>query len=113
VKKMNTDKIGAIAAGIGMGMVGVYFITGVNMFSDIKSSLKQSAETKKDCGCGNSAKSESFETPNLPSGIRGRQQMASEYSLDRINPVAVEGAEDVYGAEEGHSFSPKPSLKMW
>ena len=107
MNKMNTDKIGAIAAGIGMGMVGVYFITGVNMFSDIKSSLK------KDCGCGNSAKSESFETPNLPSGIRGRQQMASEYSLDRINPVAVEGAEDVYGAEEGHSFSPKPSLKMW
>jgi hypothetical protein len=111
---MNTEKIGAIAAGIGLGMVGVYIITGVNMFSDVKSSLKQSAETKRDCGCGTASRSETIETPKLPSGIRSRRQiMASEYSLDRINPVEVEGAEDVYGAEEGYSFSPKPSLKMW
>ena len=46
-------------------------------------------------------------------GSRGRRQMASEYSLDRVNPVVVEGAEDVYGAEEGYSPSQKPSLKMW
>jgi hypothetical protein len=39
--------------------------------------------------------------------------MASEYSLDRVNPVVVEGAEDVYGAEEGYAPSQKPSLKMW
>lgn len=111
---MNTERIGAIAAGIGLGLVAVYGITGINILTDLKSSLKQSAETKRDCGCGAvSAQAETRDYPNISMGTRGRRQMASEYSLDRVNPVVVEGAEDVYGAEEGYVPSQKPSLKMW
>jgi len=114
----NTERIGAIAAGVGIGLTALYAITGANVLKDIygglRGDLKQSAESKRGCGCGSASASETkIETPNIPMGSRGRRQMASEYSLDRVNPVVVEGAEDVYGAEEGYSPSLKPSLKMW
>ena len=113
---MNKDRYGAILTGAGIGLFGVYLITGANLLGDfygsLRGSLKQSAETKRNgCGCGK--KVSQSEYPKISMGTRGRKQMASEYSLDRINPVEVEGAENVYGAEEGYSPSLKPSLKMW
>ena len=52
--------------------------------------------------------------------LDGGVTFQSEYSVNQINPVEVEGAEDVYGAESVYpspQASPMrgkvPSLKMW
>jgi hypothetical protein len=54
-------------------------------------------ETKEaDCGCSHQ-ETTTMEAPGCCGGEV--QAYESEYSIPRVNPVAVEGAEDVYGAE--------------
>jgi len=56
----------------------------------------------------------------IQNSLDGGVTFQSEYSVNQINPVEVEGAEDVYGAESVYpspQASPMrgsvPSLKMW
>jgi len=62
------------------------------------------------CDCGSGSQNQ----------LDGGVTFQSEYSVNQINPVEVEGAEDVYGAESVYpspQASPMrgsvPSLKMW
>tara|TARA_R110002012_G_scaffold243131_1_gene417729 strand:- start:3184 stop:3504 length:321 start_codon:yes stop_codon:yes gene_type:complete len=105
------DKKTTVAAGLGLGLFTWYALTGGNLimqsYTAAKQGLGMAAENKRGCGCGDKT-----ESPRIAQGSRGRRQMASEYSVGRVNPVEVEGAEDVYGAE-GWTDNVKPSLKMW
>ena len=107
------DRKTTVTAGLGLGLFTWYALTGGNLimqtYTAAKTGLGMAAETKRGCGCNNNAEQEQ---PRLAQGSRGRVQMASEYSVGRVNPVEVEGAEDVYGAE-GWADNAKPSLKMW
>ena len=68
-------------AGVAIAMVVLNKIK-TNMQSNVK---------EADCGCGCPGTKEDCGDST--------QEWESEYSLPRINPVSVEGAEDVYGAE--------------
>ena len=106
--------IGAIAVGGAIGMALFGLITGKNLFTKAKDSLKQSAEAKKDC-----------HSCNTNGSIRKNhtQVLSSEYSVGQINPVEVEGQNDVHGAEgitnprHAPNVQPDPhrskSLRMW
>lgn len=93
------DKKTTVTAGLGLGLFAWYALTGGNLimesYTAAKTGLGMAAETKRGCGCNNNV------------------QMASENSVGRVNPVEVEGAEDVYGAEQGYTDNSAPSLKMW
>ena len=111
-KNMNT--VGAIAVGGAIGMALFGLITGKNLFTQAKDSLKQSAEAKKDC-----------HSCNTNGSVRKNhtQVLSSEYSVGQINPVEVEGQNDVHGAEGitnpryTPNVQPDPhrskSLRMW
>lgn len=51
------------------------------------------------CGCTGSIEQQSETKAADGCGCGSTQVHESEYSIPRVNPVAVEGAEDVYGAE--------------
>lgn len=104
--------------GIGLGtlVVGALGIFGVKKLMDKKSDTASGDDTKKaekGCGCSKTvAKSETV-------------RKHSEYSADRINPVEVEGQNDIHNAESislqqpnagpqtAHRQSNRPSLKLW
>ena len=104
--------------GIGVGtlVVGALGIFGVKKLMDKKSDTASGDDTKKaekGCGCSKTvAKSETV-------------RKHSEYSADRINPVEVEGQNDIHNAESislqqpnagpqtAHRQSNRPSLKLW
>lgn len=104
--------------GIGLGtlVVGALGIFGVKKLMDKKSDTASVDDTKKaekGCGCSKTvAKSETV-------------RKHSEYSADRINPVEVEGQNDIHNAESislqqpnagpqtAHRQSNRPSLKLW
>ena len=106
--------VGAIAVGGAIGMALFGLITGKNLFTKAKDSLKQSAEAKKDC-----------HSCNTNGSVRKNhtQVLSSEYSVGQINPVEVEGQNDVHGAEgitnprHAPNVQPDPhrskSLRMW
>ena len=110
----NTKTVGAIAVGGAIGMALFGLITGKNLFTQAKDSLKQSAEAKKDC-----------HSCNTNGSVRKNhtQVLSSEYSVGQINPVEVEGQNDVHGAEgitnprHAPNVQPDPhrskSLRMW
>ena len=104
--------------GIGLGtlVVGALGIFGVKKLMDKKSDTASGDDTKKaekGCGCSKTvAKSETV-------------RKHSEYSADRINPVEVEGQNDIRNAESislpqpntgpqtAHRQNNRPSLKLW
>lgn len=110
----NMKTVGAIAVGGAIGMALFGLITGKNLFTKAKDSLKQSAEAKKDC-----------HSCNTNGSVRKNhtQVLSSEYSVGQINPVEVEGQNDVHGAEGitnpryTPNVQPDPhrskSLRMW
>ena len=104
VKGSETFLTGSILA-IGLGIAGV--IAAIKF-----GSKKKEAETKG-CGCSKTvAKSETV-------------KKHSEYSVNQINPVEVEGQNDIHNAESirlpqphagpqtSHLQNPRRSLKMW
>lgn len=107
--------IGAIAVGGALGAFALSLINGMRMFNGAKEDLKKSAEAKRS-RCSTCADSGSMRKTHT-------QIMQSEYSVGQINPVEVEGQNDVHGAEgvinprHEPSSSPFPypskSLKMW
>ena len=110
--RMNKSKVAPIAAGTALALLAYSAFTGGNLIGEVYSGAKgavtRAAENKKKgCGCG-------------PKAARGADVRHSEYSLGQINPIEVEGAEDVYGAEQAYP-SPQStplhagmkSLKMW
>jgi len=83
---------------------GVLFVAGAIAGLAIKKVVKGSesggcgcTETKDaECGCSH----QETTTKESPGCCGGEvQAYESEYSVPRVNPVSVEGAEDVYGAE--------------
>lgn len=104
--------------GIGFGSLAVAAlgIFGVKKLMDKKADTASGDDTKKaekGCGCSKTvAKSETV-------------RKHSEYSADRINPVEVEGQNDIHNAESislpqpnagpqtAHRQSNRPSLKLW
>ena len=112
MNKITDSKIAPIAAGTAVALLGYSLITGGNLLAELYSGAKQAlskaAETKK--GCRTCKRSR-------PASQNVKQ---SEYSLNQINPVEVEGAEDVYASESVYpkpavspSYSKVKSLKMW
>ena len=104
----NMKTMAPVAVGTAVALLGYSLITGGNLLMEIwggaKKTLGQAAENKRGCTtCKGS-----------------RKTLKSEYSVNQINPVEVEGAEDVYGAESVYP-SPQstpnmgivPSLKLW
>jgi len=102
--------------GIGTLALGALGIFGVKKLMDKKADTASVDDTKKaekGCGCSKTvAKSETV-------------RKHSEYSADRINPVEVEGQNDIHNAESislpqpnagpqtAHRQSNRPSLKLW
>jgi len=72
---------------------GVLFIAGAFAGLIIKTATKNSES--HDCGCAGAPRA----ATTGGCGCGSTQVHESEYSIPRVNPVAVEGAEDVYGAE--------------
>lgn len=112
MNEMNKSKVAPIAAGTALALLAYSAFTGGNLISEVYSGAKRAVtkaaeNKKKGCGCG-------------PKATRRADVKHSEYSLGQINPVEVEGAEDVYGAEQAY-LSPQStplhtgmkSLKMW
>jgi len=97
------------------GVIGLGIWKGKQILDTAKSSLKQSAENKK----------ERCSTCNSNGTIRKNhtQVKQSEYSVNQINPVEAEGQNDIHGAEgvanprhapNSQPFGyPSKSLKMW
>ena len=106
MKQMKT--LPPVAVGAAVALLGYSLITGGNLLREVwsgaKKTLGQAAETKRGCNT-----------------CRGsRKTLKSEYSVNQINPVEVEGAEDVYGAESVYpspqsipNMGSAPSLKLW
>tara|TARA_R110002074_G_C11990563_1_gene612990 strand:+ start:141 stop:461 length:321 start_codon:yes stop_codon:yes gene_type:complete len=106
MKQMKT--LPPVAVGAAVALLGYSLITGGNLLREVwsgaKKTLGQAAENKRGCRtCKGS-----------------RKTMKSEYSVNQINPIEVEGAEDVYGAESVYpspqsipNMGSAPSLKLW
>lgn len=104
----NMKTLPPVAVGTAVALLGYSLITGGNLLREVwggaKKALGKAAENKRGCNT-----------------CRGsRKTLKSEYSVNQINPVEVEGAEDIYGAESVYpspQASPMrgsvPSLKMW
>lgn len=85
--------------------IGVLFVAGAIAGLAIKKVAKSSEEggcgctegkDAEDCGCSH----QETTTKEAPGCCGGEvQAYESEYSVPRVNPISVEGAEDVYGAE--------------
>jgi len=83
---------------MGMGLVGWASVAILGYFgftmlkaNKVFNAVSSRAENRKSgCGCGKSAETKTV-------------RKDSEYSVSQINPVEVEGQNDVYGAEELHS----------
>ena len=106
MKQMKT--LPPVAVGAAVALLGYSLITGGTLLREVwsgaKKTLGQAAENKRGCRtCKGS-----------------RKTMKSEYSVNQINPIEVEGAEDVYGAESVYpspqsipNMGSAPSLKLW
>jgi len=99
------------------GVVGIGLWKGKEILDRTMASLKRSAEEKrKGKACGSCNSQGSIRKPHT-------QVKNSEYSVDQVNPVEVQGQNDIHGAEgvtnPRHSPSSEPfgypskSLKMW
>ena len=99
------------------GVVGIGLWKGKEILDMTMASLKRSAEEKrKGKACGSCNSQGSIRKPHT-------QVKNSEYSVDQVNPVEVQGQNDIHGAEgvtnPRHSPSSEPfgypskSLKMW
>ena len=114
----NMKTIAPVAVGTAVALLGYSLITGGNLLSEVwsgaKKTLGQAAENKRGCKtCKGSRIS-----PNVKHNSMISKK--SEYSVNQINPVEVEGAEDVYGAESAYpspqsvpNMGSAPSLKLW
>ncbi len=83
--------LGLAITGIAIAMV---------VLNKVKTNLVNNVK-EADCGCGCAGKKDCDDST---------KEWESEYSLPRINPVSVEGAEDVYGAE---GINPNSDYSGW
>ena len=87
---------GGSSSGLGLlASLGALFVGGWAVGTAIKRAVKNSES--HDCGCAGAPRAAT--TGGCGCGGSQTQVHESEYSIPRVNPVAVEGAEDVYGAE--------------
>ena len=77
--------------------LGVLFIAGAIAGVAVKKVVKEGES--HGCGCTGSIEQQAEVVKEACGCGGGTETYESEYSIPRVNPVAVEGAEDVYGAE--------------
>ena len=93
---------------MGMGLVGwgsiailTYFGYTMLKANKVFNAVSSRAENRKSgCGCGKSAETKTV-------------RKDSEYSVGQINPVEVEGQNDIYGAEDFKLSTPQLSQPHW
>lgn len=99
---LSMKNLGAVAVGGALGIALVGLFTGKNLLTDMTSKLSKASEAKKDC-----------HSCNTNGSVRKNQTqvLSSEYSVGQINPVEVEGQQDIHGAEGVNNprFAPSPS----
>ena len=99
---LSMKNLGAVAVGGALGIALVGLFTGKNLLTDMTSKLSKASEAKKDC-----------HSCNTNGSVRKNhtQVLSSEYSVGQINPVEVEGQQDIHGAEGVNNprFAPSPS----
>jgi len=99
---LSAKNLGAVAVGSALGLALVGLFTGKNLLTDMTSKLSKASEAKKDC-----------HSCNTNGSVRKNQTqvLSSEYSVGQINPVEVEGQQDIHGAEGVNNprFAPSPS----
>lgn len=101
-ENLSMKNLGAVAVGSALGIALVGLFTGKNLLTDMTSKLSKASEAKKDChSCNSNGSVRKNQT----------QVLSSEYSVGQINPVEVEGQQDVHGAEGVNNprFAPSPS----
>jgi hypothetical protein len=99
------------ACGIALVLAGGSFLKAKMSEQKAENVLKNAVSKRKGC-CGGSKK-----TPSKGAGIQnsldGGVTFQSEFSVGHINPVEVEGQNDVYGAEDYRLSTPQVSQPNW